>query len=180
MSYVKNVIIWHKWAFYYFYYAFHISSKYSYAGIKRSVSMSIFDIWNSELSFLLYFKQKKAKLNSYNFPFYISLIEFLILQLAVPDYIQQNKSYSETQDTLLNGKKFHMANISDFCRFQVNHNIQPEKSKSQNVKSGWEAKSQGFCNFWPLDCRKINWKQRFWTGSMPNHMTWHLACLSSP
>ena len=109
--------------------------------------MSIFDVWNSELSFLLYFKQKKAKLNSYDFPFYISLIEFLILQLAVPDYIQQNKSHSETQDTLLNGKKFHMANISDFCRFQVNHNIQPEKSKSQNVKSGWEAKSQGFCNF---------------------------------
>ena len=71
----------------------------------------------------------------------------MILHVAVPDYIQQNKSYSETQDTLLNGKKFHMANISDFCRFQVNHNIQPEKSKSQNVKSGWEAKSQGFCNF---------------------------------
>ena len=82
------------------------------------------------------FSSKKAKFNFYNISLFISLIEFLILQLAVPDYIQQNKSYSETQDTFLNGKKFHMANISDFCRFQVNHNIQPEKSKSQNVKSG--------------------------------------------
>ena len=93
------------------------------------------------------FNHKKCKIQFLSFaPLYFPN-RFLDLHVAVPDYIQQNKSYSETQDTFLNGKKFHMANISDFCRFQVHHNIQPEKSKSQNVKSGWEAKSQGFCNF---------------------------------
>ena len=45
----------------------------------------------------------KCKIQFLSFYLYISLIEILILHVAVPDYVQQNKSYSVTQDTLLNG-----------------------------------------------------------------------------
>ena len=88
--------------------------------VSKEASQRIYFIYHCQNYYSSCFLRKKnAKFNFHNFPLYISLIEFLILHVAVPDYIQQNKSYSETQDTLLNGKKFHTPTILDLCHFLV-------------------------------------------------------------